>query len=462
MRSTVVRSFPIVLSLLIALAAFAAPALVGAQVPARGTYAFTNVDVIPMDSERVLEDQTVVVTAGRITALGPSASTRIPSSAERIDGTGKYLMPGLGEMHAHIPTTREEGEDFAFLYLAGGATTIRGMLGHASQLELRERVRDGEIVGPRMRLAAPALRGSNVPDAATAERLVHAAADDGYDLLKIQEGLSAEVYAAIVETAREVGIPFAGHVPAEVGVDGALAAGQATIDHFDDYLEALQPDDSPALAASGPERQRLLPLHADEALIDDVVRATREAGVAVVPTQMLWETLRGARDPDVLAARPENRYVPAEMRRNWMQAATQMYQRASRESAEREAAIRQRLLKAMHDGGVLVLMGTDAPQVFSVPGFSLHRELPLMVESGMTPYDVLRTGTVNVAEHLGLDDDAGTVAVGRNADLLLLDANPLEDIRAIEQNAGVMVDGRWLSPELIATRLEALAAKHAD
>lgn len=434
----------------------------GAQVPDRGTYAFTNVNVIPMDTERVLADRTVVVEAGRITALGPAASTSVPEDATRIDGSGRFLMPGLGEMHAHIPTMREQGEDFAFLYLAGGATTIRGMLGHPSQLELRERVRAGEIVGPRMWLAAPALRGQNVPDTATAERLVRAAAADGYDLLKIQEGLSAEVYAAIVETAREVGIPFAGHVPAEVGVAGALEAGQATIDHFDDYLEALQPADSPASTATGPDRQRLLPLNADESMIPDVVRTTREAGVAVVPTQMLWETLRGARDPARLAARPENRFVPAEMRAGWLEAATAMYERASRVSAEREAVIRQRLLEAMSDGGVLVLLGTDAPQVFSVPGFSLHRELPLMVESGMTSYDVLRTGTVNVATYLGLEDEAGTVAVGRNADLLLLDANPLEDIRAVAQNAGVMADGRWLGPELIRARLEALAEKYED
>ncbi len=433
-----------------------------AQVPARGTYAFTNVNVIPMDTERMLEDQTVVVAAGRITALGPAASVDVPAAATRIDARGKYLMPGLGEMHAHIPTTREQAGDFAWLYLAGGATTIRGMLGHPTQLELRARVRDGEIVGPRMWLAAPALRGRNVPDAATAERLVRAAKADGYDLLKIQEGLSADVYAAIVETAREVDIPFAGHVPAEVGVAGALAAGQATIDHFDDYLVALQPEDSPALRATGAERRRLLPLHADESMIPELVGATREAGVAVVPTQMLWETLRGARAPEELAARPENRYVPAAMRQTWLERATAMYERASRESAEREAAIRQRLLEAMNDGGVLVLMGTDAPQVFSVPGFSLHRELPLMVESGMTPYEVLRTGTVNVAAHLGLEDEAGTVTVGRNADLLLLEANPLDDIRAIARNAGVMVDGRWLAPELIGERLETLAAKHTN
>jgi imidazolonepropionase-like amidohydrolase len=106
-------------------------------------------------------------------------------------------------------------------------------------------------------------------------------------------------------------------------------------------------------------------------------------------------------------------------------------------------------------------MGTDAPQLFSVPGFSLHRELPLMVEAGMTPYEVLRTGTVNVAKFFGIDDEAGLVAVGHRADLLLLEANPLEDISSIERTAGVMIDGRWLPSDLIRARLEAIAAKHA-
>jgi imidazolonepropionase-like amidohydrolase len=386
----------------------------------------------------------------------------VPAGATRIDGRGKYLLPGLAEMHGHLPTNEAEAEDFLFLYLAGGATTVRGMQGHPTQLELKRRVNSGELLGPRMWLAAPSLSGNSAPDPATGERLVRQAKADGYDLLKIHEGLSAETYAAIVRTAREVGLRFGGHVPQEVGVSGALAAGQNTIDHLDDYIEAMQPEGSPALGASGAERQRLLPLRADVARIPVLARATREAGVAVVPTQVLWEVLRGAREPASLASQAENRYMPAETRAAWLRAATNAYDNASRESARREAQLRQLLLKAMSDAGVTILMGTDAPQIFSVPGFSLHRELPLMVESGMLPYRVLRTGTVNVARHLGVEAQAGTVAVGKNADLLLLDANPLEDVQAVARNAGVMVDGRWIAGDAIRARLEAIASKHAD
>ena len=444
------------------LAAVTLATATSAQIPGRGNYAFVDVDVIPMDSERVLEDQTVVVESGTIAALGPSASTPIPQGATRIDGRGKFLMPGLAEMHGHIPTRMADAEDVLLLYVAAGATTVRGMQGHAAQLDFRRRVEAGDMIGPRLWLAAPSLEGENVPDPATAERLVRAAREQGFDLLKVHEGLTADVYATIVRTATEVGLPWGGHVSEHVGVSGALAAGQSTIDHLDNYIDAMQPPGSPALAATGAERQRLLPLHADETRIPELARATRDAGVAVVPTQIFWEVLRGHREPGPLAARPENRYMPAATRARWLDFATNAYNSATRESAAREAALRQQLLKTMHDEGVLVLMGTDAPQIFSVPGYSLHRELPLMVEAGLTPYEVLRTGTVNVAQFLGIEDQAGTVAIGKNADLLLLEANPLEDISAVGRNEGVMVDGRWMTPVLIAERLEAIAAKHAQ
>jgi hypothetical protein len=433
-----------------------------AQVPARGDYAFMNVNVIPMDQERVLADQTVVVRNGRITALGAASSTQVPAGAVRIDARGKYLLPGLAEMHGHIPGANvAAAEDVLFLYVAAGATTVRGMQGHPAQLELKRRAEAGEIIAPRLWLAAPPLSGNNVPDAAAAERLVRQAKESGFDLLKVHEGLSADAYAGIVKTATEVGLPWGGHVSQHVGVEGALRARQSTIDHIDDYVDALNPPSSPAWAASGGERVRLMALNADESRITQLARATREAGVAIVPTQILWEVLRGARDPQPMAARPENRYMAPTVRQGWLNTVTNLRQNADPAAAAREVDLRNRLLKAMSDENVLILMGTDAPQLYSVPGFSLHRELPVMVAAGMTPYQVLRSGTVNVATFFGIEDEAGTVATGRRADLLLLDANPLVDIANVERISGVMVDGRWLSGDMIRQRLEAIAAKHA-
>ena len=436
---------------------------VAAQLPARGDYAFTNVNVVPMDDERVLRDQTVLVRSGRITAVGPAASVEVPAAAVRIDGRGRYLLPGLAEMHGHIPggANAAAAEDVLFLYVAAGATTVRGMQGHPSQLELKRRAEAGQIIAPRLWLAAPPLSGNNVPDAAAADRLVRAAHEAGFDLLKVHEGIPAEAYAAMAQTAAELGLPFGGHVPQSVGVTGALRAGQSTIDHIDDYVEALNPPDSPGWNASGAERVRLMALHADATRIPELARATREAGVAIVPTQILWEVLRGARDPQSMVDRAENRYMARTTIEGWTNTVQNIRSNADPAAAAREVELRNRLLKALHDEGVLILMGTDAPQLFSVPGFSLHRELPVMVEAGMTPYEVLRSGTANVAQFFGIEDEAGTVAVGRRADLLLLEANPLEDIGNIERNAGVMIDGRWLPSDMLRARLDAIAAKHA-
>ena len=434
-----------------------------AQVPPRGDYAFTDVNVIPMDSERVLSGQTVLVSNGRISAVGPAADVTVPAGAVRIDGRGRYLMPGLAEMHGHIPgANAAAAEDVLFLYVAAGATTVRGMQGHPSQLELKRRAVAGEIIAPRLWLAAPPLSGNNVPDAASAERLVRAAKDAGFDLLKVHEGIPADAYAAIVAAATEADLPWGGHVSQYVGVDGALRARQSTIDHMDDYIEAMNPPSSPGWNAGGGERVRLMALNADESRIPDLARATREAGVAIVPTQILWEVLRGARDPALMVDRPENRYMAPMTITGWTNTVASIRSAADPEAAAREVQLRNRLLAAMNDAGVLILMGTDAPQLFSVPGFSLHRELPIMVEAGMTPWEVLRTGTVNVAKFFGIENEAGLVAVGHRADLLLLEANPLEDISGIERTAGVMIDGRWLPADLIRARLEAIAAKHAD
>jgi hypothetical protein len=350
-------------------------------------------------------------------------------------------------------------EDVLFMYVAAGATTVRGMQGHPAQLELKRRAEAGEIIAPRLWLAAPPLSGQNATDPAAAERLVRQAKEAGFDLLKVHEGIPQDAYDAIVRTATEVGLPWGGHVSQFVGVEGALRAKQSTIDHIDDYVEALNPPSSPGWSASGGERVRLMALHADEARIPELARATREAGVAIVPTQILWEVLRGARDPATMIDRPENRYMAPMTITGWTNQVNNLRSNASPEAARREVELRNRLLKAMSDEGVLILMGTDAPQLFSVPGFALHRELPVMVEAGMTPYEVLRTGTVNVARFFGIEDEAGTIEAGRRADLILLEANPLEDIRAIERTAGVMYDGRWLSGEMIRDRLEAIAAR---
>ncbi len=410
--------------------------------PARAV-AFVNVNVVPMDRDRVLTDQTVVVVNDKISAIGPAGRTTVPANAVRVDGRGKYLTPGLAEMHGHIPGANPNAaltaENVLFFYIAGGATTVRGMQGNPSHLPLRQRVESGEIVGPRLYLSSPPLSGSNATDATIAERLVRDAKQVGYDHLKVHENLSKDAYDAIVRTAREVGLPWGGHVSVHVGVYGALAAKQSTIDHLDDYVEALEGDESriPALA-----------------------RATRDAGVAMVPTMPLWEVLRGLHAPATMNDRPELRYMPPQTREGWARQTGQVHAAANREAAQKEITLRNRILKALSDAGALILLGSDAPQQYSVPGFSLQREMETMVAAGMTPFQVLQSGTINVAKFYQNESESGTVAVGRRADLLLLDANPLQDIRNMSRKAGVMVRGRWLPWAEIQQRLDQIAAAY--
>jgi imidazolonepropionase-like amidohydrolase len=436
-----------------------AAAVVAAE-PVDG-FAFTNVNVLPMDGDRVLRDQTVVVVDGRIAALGPASSTAVPAGVTRVDGRGRYLIPGLAEMHGHLPNqVGEQATNTLFLYVAAGVTTVRGMQGHPVQLTLRRQVEAGDLVGPRLWLSGPALTGNAAADPATGARLVREQHAAGFDLLKIHEGLSPETYAEIMRTAHALGIPGGGHVPDAVGVEGVLAARQSTIDHLDNYIDALQPPGSPALSAQGAERMRLLGLHADPARIPALVDATRRAGVAVVPTMPLWEVLIGSASLESLRALPELRYMPPAMVNSWVMSHQNRLQSIDPASARRHAQIRNQLLEAMSDGGVAVLLGSDAPQQFSVPGFSIHNEMEAMVAAGMSPYAVLHSGTLAVARHLGNDAEAGTIAVGRHADLVLLEANPLQDISAVRRQAGVMIRGDWLPAGEITRRLRAIEASY--
>jgi imidazolonepropionase-like amidohydrolase len=409
--------------------------------------AFVNVNVVPMDSERVLAGQTVVVRGDRIVEVGPASKVKVPAGALRVDGRGKYLMPGLAEMHGHIPppqAPREFTEAVLFMYVANGVTTVRGMLGAPGQLELRERANRGELLSPTLYLAGPSFNGNSVSSPAQAAEMVRRQKREGWDLLKVHPGLTRDEYDAMARAAREEGIRFAGHVPAEVGLPHALEMGQETIDHVDGYVEHL-----------GAEGAAL-----DEAKLAEVVRLTKRSGAWVVPTMALWETLLGVTGIEKLLGYPELKYMPAQQVAAWEKAhrARQADAQFDRGKAELTAANRRRILKALHDGGVPLIFGTDAPQQFSVPGFSVHREMALMLQSGLTPYQVLLTATRNAGEYHKDKARFGTVAAGSRADLILVDGDPLKDLSNVARRAGVMVRGRWLAEGEIQKRLAGIAA----
>jgi hypothetical protein len=424
--------------------------------------AFVNVSVISMNREQVLTGQTVVVRGARIAAMGPADQVKLPAGSNRIEGQGKFLMPGLAEMHAHIPGGNQPDsivERVLFLYVSRGVTTVRGMLGHPKHLALREQAASGRILSPTIYTSGPSLNGNSVPDAATAARLVTEQKAAGYDFLKIHPGIPRQAFDTLAGTAQRQRIPFAGHVPLDVGLSRALQARYATIDHLDGYVEALTGPGR--LTAAQSEFFGLnLGEQLDESRLPALVQATRDAGVWNVPTEVLMENLAPSVTIESLERRPEMRYVLPETRASWAKEKNSILTEigASRESVERVMQLRRKLLKALHAGGAGLLLGSDAPQIYNVPGFSVHRELESLVAAGLTPYQALETGTRNVAVFFGTLPQTGTIEVGKRADLILLDANPLTDIRNTAKQSGVMVRGRWLPRREIESRLATIAS----
>jgi imidazolonepropionase-like amidohydrolase len=248
----------------------------------------------------------------------------------------------------------------------------------------------------------------------------------------------------MAKTAHEVGIEFSGHIPAAVGLVRAIDRGQKTVDHLDGYIEHLNAKDAPI----------------DPAALAAIVKKTRDTGTWVVPTMGLWETILGAAKQEEVAGFSELKYMPRAMGENWKTSyerkvsASTFNARQARQIADN----RKVLLKALADGGVNIIFGTDAPQQFSVPGFSIHREMRAMRDAGLSNFAILQSATKNVGEYLKARDTFGTIAVGQRADLVLLGANPLQDLGNVARRAGVMVRGQWFSEPEIQARLAKIAA----
>ncbi len=447
---------------LLAVTVLAGPLPLASQAPAPSTYAIANVTVIPMNREGAVAGQTVVVRGDRIVEVGPSARVQVPAGSTRIDGRGKYLIPGLAEMHAHVPPGAQVSdadiERVLALYALNGVTTIRGMLGHPRHIAFRDRANRGELLSPRIWTSGPSFNGNSVPTPDSAARMVRAAKALGYDFLKIHPGVSRAAFDSLDAVADQVGIRFAGHVPAGVGVHRAIEAKYWTIDHIDGYLEALASGAPPT-----PEEAAFFGLglagRMDASRLPALVAAMRAAGVAIVPTSYFFEAIAGDDPVEQLAGRDDMRYIPANMLQGWTNNTNQIRQNASRETRQIFIGARRRILKALHDGGVVIALGSDSPQFWNAPGFSVVRELEVYVAAGLTPWQALATGTVNVARLLGNTAEAGTIEAGKRADLVLLEANPLDRIGNAGRKAGVMIGGRWLDRAEIERRLAPLALR---
>lgn len=424
--------------------------------------AFVNVNVVPMDEERVLAGQTVIVKDGVIATLGPAEQVKIPSGALKIDGRGKYLMPGLADMHVHLEVFNElANAGMLRLFVANGVTTILNLYGAPNHLKLREQIARGEVFGPTIYTSGGFISNAPVstPSPDEVERAVVAQKQAGYDIIKIHGDFSREAYHKVFEIAHREGLRVIGHLPRNLGIDAAFEEKQDAIAHAEEYLYAyffFKPATSPANSS---QEARLKWITDQASRIPQVAEATAKAGIWVCPTLNVYSGIaRQVDDIDTVLKRPEMRYLPPAFASKFAAENNDYLRRFKKPTAKdffARADLLSKLVKGLRDAGVKMLAGTDTPVPSLVPGFSLHDELREMVAAGLTPYEVLRTATANPAEFLRTDK-FGTVSVGKRADLLLLDGDPLKDINNASRRAGVMANGRWFSEDELRKMLEGM------
>ncbi len=420
---------------------------------AQAPVAFERVTVVPMDSARLLEGYTVLVRNGRIAAMGRDGSVRIPSGTVRIDGRGRYLMPGLADMHVH-PYNADQFLD----YLAHGVTTIAVLNGSRDALRWRAAVARGELLGPTIYTAGPSLEGvpaGNPTFAATptpedGRRAVRTIAAAGYDFVKVYMTLTPETYAAITAEAQAVGLAVVGHIPPAVGVNGVLdSGGQTMVAHAEEFF-----------------RERVDSARRQERMAE-IVRRVKAGGITIIPNMSAYaDYIRAIKDLPGVLADPEMRFAsPAAYSEK-----LPSHHRSIRPNpaqflagVERGLARFYVFTRMLSEAGVPLLVGTDA-EFFGFAGQVVHEDLRQLVIAGLTPFQALVAGTrapgAFVAARVRGADRFGTVALGQRADLVLLAGNPLDSIGNASRIEGVMVRGRWLSKAELAARRDSLAAQY--
>jgi imidazolonepropionase-like amidohydrolase len=435
----------------------------------RASIVFKHVAVVDTATATIQQDMAVVITDNHISDMGKVAEVKVPESARVIDGAGRYLIPGLWDMHVHIFS----GGRFPGavpLLIANGVTGVREMgtyvpLGTINGI--RQQITDGKLIGPRIVAAGPVVDGRfkdwtnlNVTTASEATQAVRFLKEQGADFIKVYDSLSRTAYFAIADESRKQGIPFVGHVPYDISAREAATAGQKSIEHLTGILAACssreseirrgysraweEPDFSLAAVEGMRADVRAADTYSSE-LCTELAHLFRARGTWQCPT--LVSQRNATYDPSFLASDSRLKYIPDTWRSQWLPE-NDIFAKGYT-SADRQAFVRLydrwvELAGLLQRSGVDFLAGTDLGVSFIYPGFSLHDELALLVQVGLTPGEALKTATYNPAKFLVMLDRLGTVEKGKLADLVLLDANPLEDIHNTQTIRAVVLNGRYL------------------
>jgi len=427
--ATVLFAFTLSSSAWLQAANFAKPFIEKLNTSIQRVTAFVNVNIVPMDSDRILPNQTVLVQNGKISAIASAKEIKIPQGALKINGKGKYLMPGLVDMHFHLPGPKEKPEiieAYLFFFVANGVTTVRSTIGQQNHIEIREKVKSRKLFGPTLYLACPPLRDDSIKTPQQAREFVQRYKTQGYDLIK-NYGLSdSAAYEAAALAARETGLTFFGHVSKRIGIQRTLTLGQS-VEHLHGYYNEVE---------------------ADSTKLNALAEATKKREIWNCPTQF-WEEYLCERNLDTFLAYEGVRYMPRKVVEKWVQSKKEDFQKYSGDTAEypKRLAIGRQIIKALHDAGAGLVVGSDSPGRFRIPGFAIYGEMRAFSRAGLKPYEILVCATRNAAEYLKELDHSGTIEVGKQADLILLDANPLENMNNVLKRAGVMLNGAWFTKQ---------------
>jgi hypothetical protein len=423
--------------------------------------AFKNVHLVPMTGEKIVESQTVQVKGDRIFKIGPSNQIKIPRNAKVIDGRGAYLMPGMADMHVHLrndwPLSQLD------MYLAHGVTTIRDLGGKEFMRQWRDEIKMGKRSGPTIYAAAPIIYGyeQNSPDL-LAEHI------PGYDCIKLYSYFSKEDFHKAMQNAKKFDLYTVGHIPFTVGLDGVISEGMDEIAHVEelsfefidfDRTRRLQPKDWLPYVIKNAMQQNKMSSGFDIDKINNnqkkrftaVLDKLKSANIPVCTTLIIDDVIvQKLFEPEKFMAHPQSKYLPVKYKQALMDGKEkhQVQFKGIESLAPFKYQLDKALLVELHRAGIPLVLGTDAGTgtMGIVPGFSLHDELRILVENGFTPYEAIKTGTVNASEVAAAmtgRNDFGTIEVGKRADFILVNKNPLEDVAYIKDNRGVMAAGEW-------------------
>ena len=428
--------------------------------PVPPTLAITHVSVINPGVSSVRTDQTVIITGAHITAVSDAAKYKPSKNTRVIDATGQYIIPGLWDMHVHsaFGDWFPGGRDIILpLFIANGVTGVRDMGGDIPVLlQWRKEISAGQIIGPRMVISGPMLDGylpdgklrfpSSVPvtTPASAVAAVDSLKAQGVDFIKVQSVISHDAYLAAAAESHKQGLPIVGHVPDKVRLKEVVDAGQKSIEHLMGIFEGCSTEEDKFIHGQG--NLKLLLSTQDQPRCDALIKLLAQSQTWQVPT-LAWQRGGTFLDQRDLKHQPLDKYVPAYWRDvTWRRFTDEIMPDLLRDplTLRQEYFARNlQMVGAMHHAGVPFMAGTDAaPGVYVMPGFSLHDQLANFVDAGFTPMESLQTATSNPAKFLGMESSLGSIEPGKIADLVVLSANPLDDIRNTQKISAVVVSGR--------------------